>query len=105
MLDQKSVRLQHVKEILRTMNSRFEIINESKMWIDGREWYIWLPDKKPNLVYVHFDHRIENGHAADLALRFGIVAGLLGLEVHPGCDICSDSTKSDARLITSVKKD
>ena len=59
---------------------------------------------KPVVNILRFSSMIENGHAANLALRFGGIAGLLGLDVYPAADIYPDSTNSVAGLITSVNK-
>jgi hypothetical protein len=104
MINKNPMRLPFVKQILRTMDSLFEMDGESEIWVDGRQWYIYLPEDEPNQVLLRFDHKIENGHAADLAFRFAAIAGLLGLEVYPAADIYPDSTNSVAGLIANVNK-
>ena len=104
MIEKNSMRLQFVKQILRTMDSLFEMDGEYELWVDGEQWYIYLPEDEPDQVLLRFSSKIENGHAANLALRFGGIAGLLGLDVYPAADIYPDSTNSVAGLITSVNK-
>ena len=104
MTHQKSMRLTIVKQILRTMDSLFEMDGEYELWVDGEQWYIYLPEEDQDQVLLRFSSKIENGHAADLALRFAGVAALLGLDVYPAADIYPDSTNSVAGLITSVNK-
>ena len=103
MINQKSLRLQHVKQILRTMDSQFDMNGESEIWVDGHQWYILLPDDEPNQVLLRFN-AMNNCTAADLALRFGGIAWLLGLEVYPGADICLDSTNSNVGLISYIEE-
>ena len=104
MINKNPMRLPFVKQILRTMDSLFEMDGESEIWVDGDQWYIYLPEDARYEVLLRFSSKIENGHAADLALRFGGVAGLLGLDVYPAADFYPDSTNSVAGLIANVNK-
>jgi hypothetical protein len=103
MVDPKSYRLRSVKQILRIMDSLFEMNGEYEIWVDDYQWCIYLPVDDPNQVLLSFNHEIENSHAAEIALRFYTVAGLLGLEVYLCSDIYSDSTNSAVGFIADKK--
>jgi len=101
MVDPKSARQQLVKQILQTMGSSFEIEGESEIWVDADQWCIYLPEDEPCQVLLRFDHEIENCISVDLALRFGVVARMLGLDVYSAADIYPDSTNSAVGFITN----
>ena len=104
MVDQKSYRLQVVSQILQTMGAQSEMFNESEIWVDDGQWYLYLPEDEPCLVILRFDHQIDNCISVDLALRFGVPARMLGLDVYSAADIYSDSTNSAVGFITNVNK-
>ena len=104
MVDPKSIRLHIVSQILQTMGSQFEILNESEICVDDCQWYLYLPEDEPCQVLLRFEHEIDNCISVDLALRFGVPARMLGLDVYSAADIYSDSTNSAVGFITNVNK-
>jgi hypothetical protein len=98
MIDIKFLRLHYVLQILRTMDSEFEIINESEILVDDHKCHIWLSEDNPSGVLMHFDPKVDVDYGTNLVLRFGCIAELLGLEVESGHDNCPDFVKTKSRL-------
>ena len=102
MKDQKSIRLQQVKQILRTMESEFEMDSDSGIWVDGGLWHISLPDDESNAVHLGFIPKVGADLVADVAVRFSAIAAMMGLEVISAGTVAPDSTSPVAGWITSI---
>ena len=102
MIDQNSTRLQQVKQILRTMESEFEMDSDSGIWIDGGLWHISLPDDEPNAVHLGFIPKVGTDLVADVAVRFSAIAAMMGLEVYSAGTIPADSANPAAGWVELI---
>ncbi len=92
MVDQKSLRLQKVKQTLRTMDCEIELESDSGIWIDGGLWHVSLPADEPLAVYLGIIPKVSGNLILETAVRFSVTATLMGLEVYPAGTIPADST-------------
>ena len=104
MKDQKSIRLLQVKQILLTMESEFEMVSDSRIWVDGGMWHISLPNDNPNAVYLGFIPKVGTAFVADVAVRFGAIAAMMGLEIISEGTVAPDSTSPIADWITNFSE-
>jgi hypothetical protein len=102
-MNDQLMRLQKVKQILRTMEADFEMDSEeSGIWVDGGVWHISLPEDEPAAVYLGFIPKVGRDFIADMAVRFSATATLMGLEVNSEGTVAPDSTSPVAGRITSI---
>ena len=85
-------RLRFVSQILRTMESDFEMDAYSDLWVDGGAWRISLPDDELGAVYLGFNPYVGMDLVIRIAIDFSVIATMMGMDVHPEGTIPSDST-------------
>ena len=104
MVDQKSGRLQKVRQILYTMDCQNCLDSNDGIWIDGGLWHAYLPKDEPNAVYLGFIPNVGRDFIVETAITFTAMATLMELEVYPAGTIAPDSTSPVAGWITRVNE-
>jgi hypothetical protein len=99
------MRLQKVKQILRTMESEFEMVSDSGIWVDCGLWHISLPDDEPKAVHLGFIPKVGANLVADPVVRFTATATLMGLDVIATGTVVPDSTSAVAAWIKSSNEE
>ena len=94
MINLKLIRLQLVKRIIAAMDFEITFIEDGSLWVNDRQWHIFLPEKSTSEVLIRFNKNMYPALAADIASRFSGIANPMGLDViFIGCyDTDSDST-------------